>query len=102
MDKVDQEYMEEIMKSTDGSGNPRGSKEIVSVKDDGTTLEDIEVSRSYVYYGWKVSRRYVYYGWKVSRRYVYYGWKVSRSYVYYGWKVSQVCMMLSGLFIIVN
>ena len=48
MDKVDQEYMEEIMKSTDGSGNPRGSKEIVSVKDDGTTLEDIEVSRSYV------------------------------------------------------
>lgn len=43
MDRVDQEYMEEIMKSTDSSDSPRGSKEIVSVKDDGTTEEDIEV-----------------------------------------------------------
>ncbi|WAR26013.1 PRP18-like protein [Mya arenaria] len=41
MDRVDQEYMEEIMKSADGEGSA-GGKQIVSVKDDGTTLEDIE------------------------------------------------------------
>lgn len=43
MDRVDQEYMEEIMKSADSSDGPSGSKHTVSVKDDGTTVEDIEV-----------------------------------------------------------
>lgn len=45
MDRVDQEYMEEIMKSTD-SGNASGSRDTVSVKDDGTTLADIEVCKA--------------------------------------------------------
>jgi len=41
MDRVDQEYMEEIMKSSEGSSSAK--QHIVSVKDDGTTLDDIEV-----------------------------------------------------------
>ena len=42
MDKVDQEYFEEIMKTGEGSENGK-SGTTVSVKDDGTTLDDIEV-----------------------------------------------------------
>lgn len=43
MDKVDQEYYAEIMNSNDDSNAARKKKETVSVKDDGTTLDDIEV-----------------------------------------------------------
>lgn len=42
MDKVDQEYYAEIMNSTDNSELGTKKRETVSVKDDGTTLEDIE------------------------------------------------------------
>lgn len=44
MDKVDQEYYAEIMNSTDSSEVGNKKRETVSVKDDGTTLEDIEVN----------------------------------------------------------
>ena len=40
LDKVDQEYLNELIKTTDGVVQSND----VSVKDDGTTLEDIEVS----------------------------------------------------------
>ena len=39
MDQVDQDYYAEIMKSSSGSEN----QSTVSIKDDGTTKEDIEV-----------------------------------------------------------
>ncbi|KAL4226781.1 Pre-mRNA-splicing factor 18 [Mactra antiquata] len=42
MDKVDQEYYAEIMNSGEGSSTDKKKKEEVSVKDDGTTLDDIE------------------------------------------------------------
>ena len=42
MEKVDQDYLNEIIKSSDGD---EASKSVdVSVKDDGTTQEDIIVS----------------------------------------------------------
>ena len=40
MDQVDQDYFAEMMKSSSGSE----SQSTVSVKDDGTTKEDIEVT----------------------------------------------------------
>ena len=41
MDQVDQDYFAEMMKSSSSSE----SQSTVSVKDDGTTKEDIEVHR---------------------------------------------------------
>ncbi|KAH3893228.1 pre-mRNA-splicing factor 18-like [Dreissena polymorpha] len=41
MDRVEEDYMEEIMKSTEGDGGSK-SKHTVSIKDDGTTLDDLE------------------------------------------------------------
>lgn len=43
MDKVDQEYYAEIMNSNDTSEVGSKKRETVKVKDDGTTLDDIEV-----------------------------------------------------------
>lgn len=42
MEKVDQDYLNEIIKST--GGNEDNESTDVSVKDDGTTQEDIAVS----------------------------------------------------------
>ena len=46
MDKVDQEYYAEIMNSADSAETSKRKRETVSVKDDGTTLDDIEVSNT--------------------------------------------------------
>ncbi len=46
MDKVDEEYLKEMMQhQSDGqSEDSTATKAVVSVKDDGTTQEDIEVT----------------------------------------------------------
>jgi hypothetical protein len=45
MDKVDQEYYAEIMNSADSAEAHSRKRETVSVKDDGTTIDDIEVGK---------------------------------------------------------